>query len=428
VIRGGEVIDRLGRRRVDLRIDDGRVVEVAPSIGPASGDAVVDARGSIVVPGLVDLQVHLREPGVGHVDSIETCVAAAAQGGVTALVAMPNTTPCIDTPELVHHVHERARAVGRCDVMSSAAMTVGRAGERASDIEALHAAGVRLFTDDGSAVMSSAVVREVMERVSVLRGAYVGQHAEDESLVVGGHLNDGEVAARLGIKGRPAVAEEIVVARDLMLAMLTGARYHVLHASCAGTLELVAAARARRVPVTIEVTPQHLSFTEQALASGDALYKMNPPLRTAADRQALRAGVADGSIDAIATDHAPHPDDRKAASLVDAAPGMTGLETSLAVAITELVVPGLAALETVIAAMCWRPARIAGLDRWGHGGPIAVGAPANLAVVDPAESWQVDPAGLATVSSNNPHRGRWLQGRVTHTFLRGRCTWSSRMP
>lgn len=425
VIRGGELLDELGRRRGELRLAEGVIAEVADAIEPGLDDEVIDARGCVIVPGLVDLQAHLREPGDGHVDSIETGTAAAAQGGITAMVSMPNTSPCIDQPDLVRFVNETARAVGWCDVMSSAAMSRNRDGDEPTDVEALYEAGARLFTDDGTAVMDSAVVREVMERVAALPGAYVGQHAEDEALVAGGHINEGIVSRQLGIRGRPAVAEVAVVARDLLLAELTGARYHVLHASCVATLDLVERARARGVDVTVEVTPQHLAFTEEALLDGDALFKMNPPLRTAADRAALRHALAAGSIDAVATDHAPHPDDRKSLPLDRAAPGMTGLETSLAAAITELVEPGLATLETVVAAMSWRPARIAGLDRWGHGGPLVVRAPANLAIVDPDEWWTVDPAELATRSSNNPYRGRRLRGRAVRTFLRGASTWST---
>ncbi|MEM9204280.1 MAG: dihydroorotase, partial [Actinomycetota bacterium] len=339
---GGELLDQSGSRRADVRIAGESIVEIAESIEPAQADQVVDARGCVITPGLVDLQAHLRDPGPDHVDSIESGTAAAAQGGMTAVVSMPNTAPCIDTPELVQDVNERARTHGFCDVMSSAAMSVNREGDRPTDIEALYNAGVRLFTDDGTAVMDSAVVRAVMERVAALPGAYVGQHAEDESLIAGGHINEGRVSALLGIRGRPRQAETIVVGRDLALAELTGARYHVLHASCAETLELVAQARTRGVAVTVEVTPQHLAFTEADLEHGDPLFKMNPPLRREADRDALRRAVADGSVDAIATDHAPHPDQRKTGTLIDAAPGMTGLETSLAAAITELVTPGLA--------------------------------------------------------------------------------------
>lgn len=424
MVRGGEIVDEFGRRRAEVRLAGELIVEIADSIEPRLGDEVVDARGCVVVPGLVDLQAHLREPGPGHVDTIESGTAAAAQGGFTAVVSMPNTMPCIDQPELVRHVNEAARVAGYCDVMSSAAMSVGRAGDRPTDIEALYEAGARLFTDDGTAVMDSAVVRHVMERVAQLPGAYVGQHAEDESLIAGGHINEGPVSAALGVPGRPAAAEVIVVERDLRLAELTGARYHVLHASCVGTLEAVERARHRGVDVTVEVTPQHLTFTEESVRGGDALFKMNPPLRSDADRDALRWALAAGTIDAIATDHAPHPDHRKEVPLVEAAPGMTGLETSLAAAITELVEPGLASLETVVAALSWKPARIAGLDRWGHGGPLVAGAPANLAIVDPDEQWTVRPDELATRSSNNPFRGRTLRGRVIDTFLRGDRTWS----
>ncbi|MEM7142504.1 MAG: dihydroorotase [Actinomycetota bacterium] len=428
VLRGGMVLDQSGSRAAEVRLAHGEVVDVAETIEPNRADVVVDVRGCVITPGFIDLQAHLREPGegTGHVDSIESGTAAAAQGGMTAVVSMPNTAPCIDTPDLVRFVNDTARSLGRCDVMSSAAMTVGREGDRPTAIEALYDAGVRLFTDDGTAVMDSALVREVMERVVRLPGAYVGQHCEDEALVAGGHINEGDVSALLGIAGRPAAAEVIVVERDLRLAELTGARYHVLHASSAATLRAVDGARARGVSVSVEVTPQHVTFTEQVLRDGNPLFKMNPPLRRDADRVALRDALVAGTIDAIATDHAPHPDARKALPLDQAAPGMTGLETSFAAMFTEIVATGLAPLDTVVAAMTWRPARISGLESWGHGGPVVAGSPANLAVIDPNETWTVDPTGLASRSANNPYRGRTLQGRVVHTFLRGVQTWNAR--
>lgn len=428
LLRGGEVIDAIGRRRADVAIGDGHIVAVGPALEPVGGVEVLDVAGCVVVPGLVDLQVHLREPGSGHVDSIATCSDAAAQGGVTAMVAMPNTDPCIDTPELVRWVGDRAREHGRCDVMAAAAISVGRRGDAPTDVVALHEAGARLFTDDGTAMMDSQLLRLVMEAAATLPGAYVGQHAEDEALVAGGHLHEGALSAALGLRGRPAEAEEIVVARDLVLARRTGCRYHVLHASTAATVDLVDAARAQGVQVSAEVTPQHLAFTDEALAGGDARFKMHPPLRPAPEREALRRALTTGRIDTVATDHAPHPDHRKALPLAEAAPGMTGLETSFAAVHTELVASGRWTLEQLVAAMSWVPARISGLDRWGHGGPVVVGAAANLAVIDPFERWVVDPAALASRSTNNPFVGRELVGRVVHTFLRGRPTWSSRAP
>jgi len=422
LVQGGEVVDQTGRRRADVAIEDGRVVQVAPGIDAPPDAVVLDASGCVVCPGLVDLQVHLREPGAGHWDSIASGAQAAAQGGVTAMVAMPNTVPCIDTPELVRWVRAEAERHGSCDVMAAAAISVGRRGDTPTDVVALWEAGARLFTDDGTAVMDSQLLRVVMQAAAELPGAYVGQHAEDEALVAGGHLHEGAVSAALGLRGRPAEAEEIVVARDLTLARLTGCRYHVLHASCAATLALVDGARRQGASVTVEVTPQHLTFTDDALAGGDTLFKMNPPLRAATDRDALRSALVGGRIDAVATDHAPHPDDRKARPLAEAPPGMTGLETAFAAVHTELVLSGRWSIEAAIAAMSWIPARIAGLDHWGHGSPVAPGSPANLAVIDPAERWIVDPSRLASRSANNPFRGRELVGRVRHTILRGEPT------
>ena len=419
LVQGGTLVDGRGRRRSDVLIRDGMVIGVAPDILPPGGAEVVDAGGCVVTPGFVDLQVHLREPGGEGAETIESGSRAAALGGVTAMICMPNTSPTIDDPELVLHLRSRAIEVGCCDVAPSAAITVGRSGEHLVDFEGLWAAGVSLFTDDGCAVMDADLMRRAFEGVRRLPGAYLGQHAEDASMVEGGHLHEGEVSAQLGIKGRPAAAEEVIVARDLALARSTGGRYHVLHTSSAGTVGLITRAKSFGVRVTAEVTPQHLVLTDEALLDGDSLFKMNPPLRSAAHRERLRRGLRDGTIDAIATDHAPHLAHAKRGSIEDAAPGMTGLETTYAALNTHLVMPGILGEDRLLAAMSWSPARIGGLDRMGHGGPIAPGRPANLTVVDPTTQWKVSRDRIASLSANNPFRATTLTGRVRHTLLRG---------
>jgi dihydroorotase len=414
LLRGGIVLDEQGRRRADVMVDSSTIVAVEPGIAPRQGATVLDCGGCIVAPGLVDLQVHLREPGGEAAETIDTGSQAAALGGFTAVVSMANTNPTIDSVELVRFVQSQAAAAGWCDVFPAAAISLGRKGEQLVDFTALHAAGVRLFTDDGDALMDSALMRAAFEATLALPGAYIGQHAEDCNLVRGGHIHEGDVSRLLRVQGRPAEAEEVVVARDLALARLTGARYHVLHVSTAEAVALIGAAKAAGVRVTTEVTPQHLVLTDEALTGGDALFKMNPPLRPQRHQDALRAGLRSGVIDAIATDHAPHPHERKAVSIPDASPGMTGLETALAAVLTNDVLP----LDDAVAAMSWKPARIHGMD--GHGGPIAPGARANLCVIDPDATWTVDVTRLGSRSHNNPFRATTLHGQVRHTIRAGR--------
>ena len=281
---------------------------------------------------------------------------------------------------------------------------------------------MRVFTDDGDCVADANVMRRAFEYALALPGAVIAQHAEDPDLVAGGHMHEGEWSAKLGIPGRPGEAESTIVARDLALAKLTGGRYHVLHMSTAASADLVRTAKAEGIRVTCEVSPQHLSLTDAACASFDPVFKMNPPLRSDADVAALTAAIADGTIDAIATDHAPHAPETKERPFEEAPPGMLGVETALAVAITQLVDTGVMTLHQVIAALSWQPARIAGLDACGHGMPVTAGNPANLCVLDPSEQWVVDPERLASKSRNSPFAGWKLSGRVRHTVLRGQPT------
>jgi dihydroorotase len=409
VIRGGEVIDAAGRRRADVLIDDGCVVAVGPDL---TGDTELDAGGALVAPGLVDLHTHLRQPGREEAETIETGSRAAALGGYTAVVAMPNTEPAIDDASVVREVQHLGR-LALCDVEVAGAITVGRAGERLAPMAEMAALGVRLFTDDGTGVQDNRLMRRALEYGSGL-GVTLAQHCEDAALAGGGHMNEGEWSSRLGIPGQPAEAEELMVMRDIALARLTGARVHFQHLSTAGSVAMVRAARAAGLPVTAEATPHHFTLTDECCASYDPVFKVNPPLRTPADVAAVKAGLADGTLDAIATDHAPHAPHLKELPFDQAPPGMLGLETALALALTELDLP----IEAVLALLSWQPAAIAGLaDR--HGGPIEPGREANLCVIDPTARWVVEPDRLASRARNTPYAGRKVTGRVRHTLLRG---------
>ncbi|MBA2388327.1 MAG: dihydroorotase [Acidimicrobiia bacterium] len=414
LIRGGRVIDATGERMADVAVEGGRVVDVGAGLG---GDEVLDAGGCVVAPGLVDLHAHLREPGGEQAETIASGTAAAAAGGYTAVVAMPNTEPAADSRSVVDFVTARAIAAGRCEVLPSGCITVGRRGHELAPFAELTAAGVRLFTDDGSGVQDPLLMRRALEYARGL-GIVLAQHCEVARLTEGAVMHEGECCSRLGVPGWPALAEELMLHRDLELVRLTGTPMHFLHLSTAGSVELVRAAKADGLPVTAEVTPHHLSLTDELLASFDGNYKVNPPLRTMADVEALRVGLADGTIDAIATDHAPHSPETKEQPLDVAPPGMLGLETALGVALAHLDMP----LARVLAALSWKPATIAGVsDR--HGGPIEPGGAANLVVFDPDERWEVAPARLASLSRNTPYRGVKLRGRVRHTLFDGRPTF-----
>ena len=411
VVKGGQVIDATGERAADVVIEDGRIVAVGPGL---SGDRMLDARGCVVAPGLVDLHTHLREPGHEEAETVETGSRAAALGGFTAIVAMPNTEPAMDSAGVVREVLELGRRAGLCDVHVAGAITVGRAGERLAPLGEMADLGVHLFTDDGRGVQDNRLMRRALEYASGL-GVTLAQHCEDEALAAGGHMNEGEWSSKLGIPGIPAEAEELMVMRDLTLARLTGSRVHFQHLSTGGAVAMVRAARERGLPVTAEVTPHHFTLSEECCASYDPLFKVNPPLRSAGDVEAIRAAVADGSVDAIATDHAPHALEYKEQPFDEAPPGMLGLETALALALTELPSVPLAA---ILGLLSWQPAGIAGIGD-EHGGPIVEGRPANLCVIDTAPSWTVDPSRLASRSRNTPYAGRTLRGRVRHTILRG---------
>jgi len=412
VIRGGTVVDSTGTGRADVLVRGGEIVAVGDGIDAPDRAVVLDASGCTVAPGLVDLHAHLRQPGREEAETVDTGARAAALGGYTAVVAMPNTEPAIDCAAVVREVLDLG-TTAVCDVHVAGAITVGRAGERLAPLAEMAALGVRLFTDDGAGVQDARLMRRALEYASAL-DITLAQHCEDAALASGGHMHEGEWSSHLGIPGVPAEAEELMVLRDIALARLTGTRMHFLHLSVGSALDAVRAAKAAGVPVTAEAAPHHFTLDDSVVASYDPVFKVNPPLRPTADVEAVRVALGDGTLDAIATDHAPHTQEDKEAPFDMAPPGMLGLETALALALTELTIPE----ERVLALLSWQPARIAGIEA-EHGGPVAEGRPAHLGVIDPAAVWVVEPEKLASRSRNTPYAGRKLTGRVRHTVLAG---------
>ena len=416
VLRGGRIIDADGERTLDVEVgDDGLISAVGSGL---SGDLELDASGCVISPGFVDLHAHLREPGQEEAETIETGARGGSLGGYTALVAMPNTDPTIDCVAVV----EQVRALGRlstCEIVASAAMTVGRAGDDMAPMGELVDAGVGIFTDDGTGLQDPRLMRRIMEYSTGLtrrlgRPVVLAQHCEVSALSAGGYMHEGEWSSRLGIPGQPAEAEELMVMRDIALVRLTGARMHFQHLSTASSVAMVRRAKAAGLPVTAEATTHHFTLTDAACASYDPVFKVHPPLRTDSDLAAVRAGLADGTVDAVATDHAPHAPHTKEQTFDEAPPGMLGLETAFALTLGE---SGLD-LPEVLAVLSWRPAAIAGIaDR--HGAVVVPGAPANLCVVDPDETWTVSGAAMASRSHNTPYEGRTLRGRVRHTVCAG---------
>ena len=409
-----------GEAARDVRLVDGLVAEVGTSLA-AGDDRVLDGGGAVLLPGLVDLHTHLREPGREDAETVETGTRAAALGGFTAVHAMANTDPVADTAGVVEQVWRLGREAGWCDVAPVGAVTVGLGGELMAELGTMadSLARVRVFSDDGKCVSDASLMRRALEYVKAFDGV-IAQHAQEPRLTVGAQMNEGVTSSLLGLTGWPAVAEEAIIARDCLLAAHVGGRLHVCHVSTAGSVDIVRAAKARGVDVTAEVTPHHLLLTDDLACSYDPVYKVNPPLRTQADVDALRAGLADGTIDCVATDHAPHALEDKEAEWGAASFGMTGLETALSVVQLTMVDPGLLTWREVADRLSEAPARIGRLVE--HGRPIAVGEPANLCLIDPAARWTVDPSQLASRSRNTPFAGRELPGRVVATFLRGRAT------
>ena len=410
VIKGGTILDQRGEQVGDVRIEGGVITEVGPSL---TGDRVLDASGCMVSPGFVDLHVHLREPGREEAETVETGSRAAALGGFTAVVAMPNTEPPHDSVAVVQMVRRLGEQAGLCEVLPSGCITIGRAGEVLAPMAELAAAGVHIFTDDGTGVQDPLLMRRALEYAKSL-GILLAQHCEVSRLTEGAVMHEGGCCSRLGVPGWPSVAEELMVFRDIELSRLTGAPVHFLHLSTAKSVDLVRGAKAEGLLVTAEAAPHHFTLTDELLSGFDPIFKVNPPLRELTDVIAVRQGLADGTIDAIATDHAPHPPELKEMPLDQAPPGMLGLETSLALSISELGLP----LQQVVGLLSWKPAAIAGVaDR--HGRALQVGAPANITVFDPNLAWTVSSSGLASKSRNTPYAGRSVRGKVRHTVFGG---------
>ncbi|MFF5789602.1 dihydroorotase [Streptomyces sp. NPDC012693] len=417
LIRGAQV---LGGEVQDVLIDGEIIAETGTDLSD-EGALVIEAQGRILLPGLVDLHTHLREPGREDSETVLTGTRAAASGGYTAVFAMANTHPVADTAGVVEQVYRLGKESGYCDVQPIGAVTVGLEGKKLAELGAMHdsAAGVTVFSDDGKCVDDAVIMRRALEYVKAFDGV-VAQHAQEPRLTEGAQMNEGVVSAELGLGGWPAVAEESIIARDVLLAEHVGSRVHICHLSTAGSVEIVRWAKSRGIDVTAEVTPHHLLLTDELVRTYDPVYKVNPPLRTEKDVLALREALADGTIDIVATDHAPHPHEDKDCEWAAAAMGMVGLETALSVVQQTMVETGLLDWAGVADRMSFAPARIGRAK--GHGRPVSAGEPANLTLVDPAYRGVVDPADFASRSRNTPYEGRELPGRVTHTILRGRAT------
>jgi len=410
-----------GEDAVDILVRDGVVSSIGTGLDAPDGVEVLAAAGKVLLPGFVDLHTHLREPGGEESEDVETGSRAAALGGYTAVFAMPNTDPVADTAVVVEHVRRRGEEVGLVDVHPVGAVTVGLAGARMAELGTMarSRAQVRMFSDDGHCVQDPLIMRRALEYASAL-GAVVAQHAEDHRLTAGAQAHEGVVASRLGLAGWPATAEETIVARDCALARESGGALHVCHVSSARTVEVLRAAKAAGVRVTAEVTPHHLLLTDAALTGYDPVNKVNPPLRTGEDTKAMRAALAEGVIDVVATDHAPHAAQYKDTEWAAARPGMLGLQTALSVLVHTMVEPGLLDWRGVARVLSERPAQIGQLT--DHGRPIAVGEPANLTLVDPDGVWTVRGARLASRAENTPFEGMRLPATVAATVLRGRIT------
>jgi len=420
LVRGASI---LGGAVADLLIRSGRIAVVGPDASQeASRTAqIIDAGGLVALPGMVDLHTHLREPGREDAETVETGSRAAALGGFTAVHAMANSSPVADTAGVVEQVYSLGLASGWVEVRPVGAVTVGLGGERLAELGAMaeSRAAVRVFSDDGICVHDPVLMRRALEYVKAFDGV-IAQHAQEPRLTEGAQMNEGDVSAVLGLTGWPAVAEESIIARDVLLAQHVGSRLHVCHVSSAGSVEIIRWAKARGIDVTAEVTPHHLLLTDELVRSYDPVYKVNPPLRTSDDVHALRAALADGTIDVVGTDHAPHPSEHKECEWAQAAMGMTGLETALSVVQHAMVENGLLDWEGFARVTSVTPARIGRLKHQGR--PLAAGEPANLILVDPAARWTVDPSSMATKGRNSPFRGLELPGSVRATFYAGHPT------
>ncbi len=413
LIKGARIVDPASRRDEvgDLLVVGGRVAERGAS---AVGAQVIDARGLVLMPGGIDIHVHLREPGREDEETIESGSRAALHGGFTSVACMPNTEPALDDQGAIRFVRSRADEAGLARVHPIGAITVGREGKRLTEFGEMVGAGAVAFSDDGDSVADAGLQRRAFEYARMF-GVPLISHCEDKALSAGGVMNEGRMSTRLGLRGWPAVAEEIVIARDIALAEYTGGRLHIAHVSSAGGVDLVRRAKGRGARVTAETTPHYLTLTEDDLAGYDTRFKVSPPIRTAADREALIAGLADGTLDAIASDHAPHADFEKDLEFDRAPFGLVGLETTLGLVLEALVRPGRLPLPAAIERLTAGPARVLGLPL----GALAPGAVADLTLFDPEATWRVDPAEFFSLSRNSPFTGRTLRGRVTAVLVGG---------
>ena len=417
VLVGGRVIDpsRNVDQTADVLIQDGKIAGLGGAIGRPDGADVRDVSGQVVAPGLVDIHVHLREPGNEDEETVATGARAATAGGFTAICAMPNTDPVTDNQAAVGFIVRQSVRAGLARVYPIGAVSVGQKGEKLAEFGEMVGAGAVAVSDDGRPVMSGHLMRTALEYARTFDIA-IADHCEEPTLAAGGVMHEGLVSTRLGLKGIPSAAEEIMVARDVLLAELTGGRVHLCHISTRGSVELIRRAKERGVLVTAEVTPHHLALTDHACENYDTSAKMNPPLREAADVAALRQALKEGVIDCIASDHAPHAYDEKEAAFDDAPFGIVGLETAFGVAHTELVLGGVLTLPELVARMSTVAARVFGLP----GGTLQPGAVADVSVLDPAQRWTVDPARFFTKCRNTPFAGRELVGRPTLTLVAGK--------
>lgn len=420
LIKGASLPDG---KKADISISNGVIASVSSGF---KGDAktVIDAKDCVVLPGLVDLHTHLREPGREDAETVLSGSSAGVKGGFTAVSAMANTSPVADTAGVVEQVYRLGQEAGLLDVFPIGAVTQGLKGESLSEIGAMadSVARVRVFSDDGNCVSDPLVMRRALEYIKKF-GGVIAQHAQDPRMTIGSQMNEGEISARLGLKGWPAVAEEAIIARDVLLADHVKSRLHICHLSTAGGVEIIRWAKARGIDVTAEVTPHHLLLTDDLASSYDPVYKVNPPLRTESDVHALREALADGTIDIVATDHAPHPTESKECEWQEAAFGMLGLETALSIVQKTMIDTGLMNWVQVADRMSIAPARIGGYEN--HGQPLVVGSIANLVVINPTQKWTVDRDLVLSKSSNTPYHGHELPGVITHTFFKGKATYSN---
>lgn len=420
LIKGASLPDG---KKVDISISNGVITSVGSGF-KGEAQSVIDGKDCVVLPGLVDLHTHLREPGREDAETVLSGSSAGVKGGFTAVSAMANTSPVADTAGVVEQVYRLGQEAGLLDVFPIGAVTQGLKGESLSEIGAMadSVARVRVFSDDGNCVSDPLVMRRALEYIKKF-GGVIAQHSQDPRMTIGSQMNEGEISARLGLKGWPAVAEEAIIARDVLLADHVKSRLHVCHLTTAGGVEIIRWAKARGIDVTAEVTPHHLLLTDDLASSYDPVYKVNPPLRTEFDVHALREALADGTIDIVATDHAPHPTESKECEWQEAAFGMLGLETALSIVQKTMIDTGLMNWVQVADRMSIAPARIGGYEN--HGQPLVVGSIANLVVINPTQKWTVDRDLVLSKSSNTPYHGHELPGVITHTFFKGKATYSN---